>query len=322
MTDIVFLQPAFAWTLPAAAAGWWIWRLARRRRFVGSTVVGWLDPARYRASPIRRLPAALIVAALGLVSIALMDPVLPRSEGQLQSLGLDIVLVVDLSSSMQEIMGRPAPAGRTRLETTKDALREFISRRRDDRIGLVVFSDHAYVISPLTFDFEYLLNYVDIVDDRILRGEGMTAIGDGIGLANYLLARQSTDRRRNKVTVVFTDGEHNFGRDPLEALAESEAAGIRVHVVGVDLEEDVKRKPGVRQLIRTVQSQGGRYFNADSVRELRAASAAIDSLEKGLLTSKISVRNAPVFTWFALPAAALIVLALALRAAPYFADFT
>jgi hypothetical protein len=78
----------------------------------------------------------------------------------------------------------------------------------------------------------------------------------------------------------------------------------------------------VRQLIEAVQSHGGRYYNADTERELRAASTALDSLEKGLLASKVYVRQAPAFHWFALPAALLILAASALRAIPYFADFT
>jgi Ca-activated chloride channel homolog len=258
-----------------------------------------------------------------------------------RSQGLDIALVLDLSSSMQEPMdgarppqtmqnltfsSRDQPAarspGRTRLETTKDALRDFITRRHDDRIGLVVFSDHAYVVTPLTFDYDSLVHYVDMVDDQILRGEGMTAIGDGISLANYLLAKQSTADRRNKVIVVFTDGENNFGRDPIAALSDADAAGVRVHVVGVDLEEEVKQKPAVRSLIETVQRYGGHYYNADTARQLRAAYSAIDSLEKGLLTSKAYVRNTPVFQWFAAPGLAFLLAALVVRSLPFFADFT
>jgi len=339
--DVQFLQPAFAWVPPAALLLLALARLSRRRRFLASTTVRWLDPALSRASPVRRLPGALVAAALGLVSIALMDPVLPFSEAEVKSRGLDIVLVLDLSSSMQEAMDlqRPPrtlafltfssrdrlslrPAGKTRLETTKQALRDFIARRRDDRIGLVVFSDHAYVVSPLTLDYDSLLHYVGMLDDQILRGEGMTAIGDGIALANHLLARQQGGARRDKVVLVFSDGEYNLGRDPIAVLAESDAAQIRVHLVGVDLEEEVKRKPAVRQLIDAVRSHGGRYYNADTQRELRAASTALDSLEKGLLASKVYVRQAPAFHWFALPAVFLIVAAVGVRAIPYFANFT
>jgi len=341
MTEITFLRPDVLWMVPVAAVAVVLWRLIRRKRYVAFSAVGWLDRLPSRPSPVRRLPALLIVAGLALTMVALMEPVLPYSEGRIQAQGLDIVLLLDLSSSMQEVMdlrpfSRPItgqtfsardvaprqPEGKTRLETTKDALRDFIRRRRDDRVGLVVFSDHAYVVSPLTFDYENLLNYVDTIDDQILRGEGMTAIGSGLGLSNYLLARQSDQEYRNKVIVVFTDGENNFGPDPLGVLAESDAAGFRVHVIGVDLEDRVKQNPAVLRLIEAVRQYGGQYYSADTVRQLRAAYGEIDSLEKGLLTSTTYVRNVPVFVWFVRPALVLLLLGLCVRVIPYFADYT
>src|SRR5262249_14830459 len=156
-----------------------------------------------------------------------------------------------------------------------------------------------YVISPLTFDHDYLIRYIDIVDDQILRGEGMTAIGDGLALANVLLARQAPpSERRNRVIVLFTDGENNRGRDPIEVLKECDDAAIRVHMVGVDLEDEVRIKRDVQRLVATIRKYGGSYFDANSVRDLDTASRAIDRLEKGNLTSKAYVRDAPVYEWF------------------------
>src|SRR5205814_38820 len=159
----------------------------------------------------------------------------------------------------------PMKSAKTRLDATKDAIKSFVASRRDDRVALVVFSDNAYVISPLTFDHEYVIRYVDLIDDQLLRGEGMTAIGDGLALANYLLASASARDRavagarqnspgasgaaepRNRVVILFTDGENNKGRDPMEVLGESNAANIRVHMVGVDLEEEIRNKPQVQR---------------------------------------------------------------------------
>jgi len=325
VTDLTWLHPEIWWTIPAALSLAIVWRF-RRRSFVAFSAVSWVASLRHRSLVVRRLPQWLAAAALVLVLGALLDPAAPYSETEVHSQGLDIALVLDLSSSMQELMdSRPTPGrapGKTRLETTKDALRAFIARRRDDRIGLVVFSDYAYVISPLTFDHDGLSHYIDMVDDQILRGEGMTAIGDGIGLASYLLSRQSTDIEGRKVIVVFTDGDDTFGRDPLEALYDADAARIRVHVVGVDLEDEVKQKPAVVSLISGVRRYGGQYYSADTVGQLRTAYAAIDSLEKGRLTSTAHTRNAPVFHWLAMPALVMLLAALALRTIPYFADFT
>ena len=334
-----FLHPELGWWLAGAFAAVGLLRLWVHRGFAASTSVRWLSSRHYRASWLRRLPLAVLVASLALLTCALMDPVLPYSEGEVQSRGLDIVIVLDLSSSMQEEMEPPRPQpltvantaaslkprrlGKTRLEATKDAIRQFVRARRDDRLALVVFSDNAYVVSPLTFDRDYLLHYIDMVDDQILRGEGMTAIGDGLALANYLLARQAHGHEaRNQVIVLFTDGENNKGRDPLDSLTESNAANIRVHFIGVDLEEDVRKKPQVQQLLQAVQRFGGRYFNANTIRDLDAASRTIDSIEKGVLVSKAYLRDTPVYHWFAIPALLCLVLACALRAIPFFIDQT
>ena len=330
-----FLRPDLAWWLVAAFAAVVILRWRARRAFAASTTVTSIDRAS-RASILRALPFVTLAAALALTGLALMDPVLPYSEAEISSRGLDIVIVLDLSSSMQEPMERVKPvrtmanltfsnrdtaqtvrpSGKTRLEATKDAIRTFVSHRRDDRVALVVFSDNAYVVSPLTFDRDYLLRYIDIVDDQILRGEGMTAIGDGLALANFLLARQTTmGERRNRVIVLFTDGENNRGRDPVEAK-------IRVHMVGVDLEDEIRNKNEVQRLVGTVRRFGGRYFDASTVRDLDTASRAIDSLEKGFLSNKVYVRDAPVYQWFALPALLFLAVTIGLKAVPYFIDVT
>jgi Ca-activated chloride channel family protein len=325
-----FLYPQAGLWLAAAFAIVALLKWRVRWRFAAFAAVLPLRRFPFRASPLRRLPFAALAVAAAFTSLALMQPVIPYSQADLQSRGLDIVLLLDLSSSMQEDMGsgqhpdRPlVPTGRTRLDAVKDAIRAFVRMRRDDRIGLVVFSDNAYVISPLTFDHEYLLHYIDFVDDKILQGEGQTAIGDGLALSNYVLSRQGTkDSRGHQVIVLFTDGENNRGREPVDVLAESKAALIRVHMIGVDLERDVKEKPSVQMLMAAVADAGGKYFSADSERDLRAASHTIDQMEKGLLVSRVYVRDVPVYEWFAVPALVALAVALGLRAIPYFIDQT
>jgi len=97
---------------------------------------------------------------------------------------------------------------------------------------------------------------------------------------------------------------------------------VRVHMVGVDLEDEVRRKPDVQRLVQTIRSRGGRYFDATSIRDLDAASRTIDAVEKGLLTSKTYTRDAPVAEWFAVPALLFFALTMALKAVPYSIDVT
>ena len=155
-----FLHPELGWWLVAAFAAVLVLRWRARRAFAASTTVASIDRAS-RISFLRGLPFVTLAAALALTGLALMDPVLPYSEAEISSRGLDIVIVLDLSSSMQEPMERvkpvrtmaaltfsnrdtaltAKPSGKTRLEATKDAIRTFVSHRRDDRVALVVFSD-------------------------------------------------------------------------------------------------------------------------------------------------------------------------------------
>lgn len=383
MNAIVFQYPEYVWVLPIALVVILLLRALRTPAFAAFPLAGLLGP-KYRASRLRHLPTFVAVSALPLIALALTQPVLPYALGQMTSRGLDIVLVLDLSLSMQELMGRPgvpesapaararidysrysisvdqygtyrmtpapgtpaapvngasrgagatatardqtpppAPARATRLETTKRALIEFIARRRGDRIGLVVFSEHAYLVSPMTFDHESLTQYVELVDDKILPGEAMTAIGDGLTLARSLLARQSTGRiSGNQVIVVFTDGENNHGTDPLKALEAADSAGTRVHVVAIDLQEMIRKRPAVQALMNAVVRHGGQYFNAEGAGQLRAASLAIDSLERGLVEQTEYIRNRPVYHYFAIPAMLLLTAALALRTVPFFIDVT
>ena len=122
--------------------------------------------------------------------------------------------------------------------------------------------------------------------------------------------------------MLFTDGENNRGREPVEVLNEAKGADIRVHMVGVDLESQVKEKPAVQSLVHGIEQSGGRYFDAANERSLMAAEREIDSIEKGLLTSRVYVRDVPVFQWFAIPGLIALAAAVGLRAVPYFTDRT
>jgi Ca-activated chloride channel family protein len=312
------------------------WLLVRRHRYLAFSAVHTLLVVGRRGSPLRTAPRVLVAVSLVLLVLALMEPVLPYAESKVEAQGLDIVLVLDLSSSMADVMGQregelaARTVGLTRLEVTKRVLRGFIDGRRDDRIGLVVFASSAYVISPLTFDYGHLTGYVSEISGDLRREtpeghvliESGTAIGEGIHLANVLLARQSQGDGRNKVIVVFTDGESNSGRDPVEALDDTDKAGVRVHLIGIDLDRGVRQKPPVVRLIHSITRYGGRYFHAESAPELRAASAALASVEKGRLVGRRIERNVPVFRWFATPALVLIGAAMFLRVFPYFSDVT
>jgi len=322
-----FLRPDLAWIALVAIVAIALIRRVSARRAIAFTRVSLFNRPEFKASRLRYLPTGMLWLALAFVVLALMKPSARYAEREIQAKGLDIVFVVDLSVSMAgrigvtgEISGPwvPAPPGSSRMDATKDALRTFITLRRDDRIGIVIFSDNAYVVCPLTFDRDHLLNYFDLLDPNTLRGEGLTAIGDGISAAASLLARQSAPNVLNKVIVVFTDGANNAGSDPVQAVKDATKAGIRVHVVGIDLEAEETRSPQVLRLIETVRQNGGRYFAASTKFDLTNASRTLDELEKGYLTTKVFERSESVARWFAVTALVLLVVAFGLRALPAF----
>lgn len=348
-----FMRPDYGWWLLVALVVLFVIRWKKPGRYAASTTTGWFDSAS-RASLLRRMPSLALLAALVFTGLGFMQPAVPLVETKVTSRGLDLVMVLDLSSSMLEPIGLRAMARaqgpivegsrpttsiqtslKTRLDATKDAIRNLAARRRGDRLGLVVFSGNAYIVSPLSADHDYLERYVDLIDPETVRGEGTTAVGEGLALANYLLMRQALDGdTRGRVVVLFTDGATNRGRDPVEVLGESDAAGVRVHVVGVDVDSGTagwdidaeapipRAQPEVDRLVAAVEGYGGLYFDANSEADLEAAARTIDEIEKGVLVSTVYTSDAPVFHWFVIPALLCLALTLVLGAFPYFTDLT
>jgi len=293
-----------------------------------------------RPSYLRLLPKVLVLAGVVVAGVTLLEPRITFKEGVTELQGLDIVLVVDLSSSMQEILGgweehkefyearskggdrRELPMPETRMQAVQRALLDFVSRRQDDRLALVTFSENSYVVSPLTTDRTYLEKYIEMIDPAILIGEGMTAIGEGIDTAIDLFRREEDPETKNKVVVVFSDGEHNFGRDPIDVLGEARFYGYRVYLIGVELGAEITRKEKVQLLISAVGDSGGQYFDARNKRQLEEAYTSIDKLEKGVFVQKTLETNVPAYQSFAVTALILLMLGLGLGSIPYFVEIS
>ncbi len=174
--ELIFLKPHLGWLIPVLFVLSLIRLRFKKTGFVASTTLNLSSDAFVRASIVRKLPGIFIAIAIVLLVMAAMQPVVPLAEQEVESQGLDIAIVLDLSESMQELMDRENQVieepdeveimtleqkGITRLMTTKEALRNFIISRRDDRIGIVVFADNAYIVSPLTVDHDFLLHYLE-----------------------------------------------------------------------------------------------------------------------------------------------------------------
>lgn len=167
---------------------------------------------------------------LGLFTFILTKPFRTRTYTKLWTEGVDIVIVLDVSESMEAADLQP-----NRIIAAKSVIRDFISRRPHDRIGLVIFGGEAIMKSPLTRDFDFLLGQVEDVRLRELK-QG-TAIG--MGLANGI-SRLKKSESKNKVLILLTDGDSNVGAiNPITASHLAQQEGIRIYTIGIGKEDRV-----------------------------------------------------------------------------------
>src|SRR5437867_1326277 len=177
-----------------------------RRHYWGHCLVKQLRNEIDRPNPIVRMPTILEGAAVGFLLVGLLGSVYPFVLNRIERGGLQIMVVLDLSQSMEKSLEDAIPAGRTthkpssRMEAVKASTTEFIKRRPGDAIGLVVFSNNSYLVSPATFDHESLLSYLKLVNVQTLVNEGYTAIGEGLATAQSFFAfgRERGQRARGQ----------------------------------------------------------------------------------------------------------------------------
>ena len=197
-----------------------VWRFWRRHYWSHSLIEHFGEEIG-GAHPIVRVPRILEAAAIGLLLAALLGPVYPFTQTRVERGGLQIMFVVDLSQSMEEPLLRGAPSPSTasaqaisvaaaggasggrlapmlgtpgsRMEAIKRSALDFVSKRPGDAIGLVVFSNNGYLVSPATFDHESMTQYLLMTGTQTLVNEGYTAIGEGLATANRFFEQQNAD---------------------------------------------------------------------------------------------------------------------------------
>jgi Ca-activated chloride channel homolog len=326
---VIFSAPErLIWLLPLAAL-LLLLAFKRRKPYIVHPLLMQIAARLRPASRWIYLPRTLEMLALIALLPALLSPVLPLSRYAVSNEGLDILLSVDLSSSMEEPIDMIGALRRerqgivikekTRLEAVKEAMIRFAESRHTDRIGVVVFSEEGYVVVPLTTDIPYVARYLRLVETATLAGEGQTAIGEGVFTAMsqaHSQAREGARGGKGKVIVVLTDGENNAGRDVVEALKAAGAAGFRVHFIGVEVE----RAKNARQIIAAVQATGGKYYDVSKEEQLLQAYFDIDRQEKARFVSTTEVKNEPNYAPFGLAGFVLLFAAQLLRTQRFFAE--
>jgi Ca-activated chloride channel family protein len=263
---------------------------------------------------LRDLPVVLRLAAVGLIGVALARPQSTRVTDDLELEGIDIVIALDLSGSMQETDLVP-----NRLEAAKMVIQDFVQRRPSDRIGLVIFGREAFTDIPLTLDHGTFLRMLGELHLGIIDGRS-TAIGNGIGVA---LNRLRKSDAKSKVIIVLTDGENNAGNiSPEQAARYAQQLGVKIYTVlaGNDDGEAAAAAPGQQRqpvnpkLLEQIASMTGGtpYLATDTAALAQRFQKILEDLQKSRIADRGTLFT-ELYRRFLLAAFALLLLELALR---------
>lgn len=296
-----FEYPHLLWLLaiPLLLAGLYLYReLAGRRPHLRvSASAPWLQGGGSVLAVLRHLPFVLRTAALCLIIVALARPRSSSEIEKIDSEGIDIVLVMDVSTSMLARDFTP-----DRISAAKDIAIEFISQRPSDRMGIVVFAGESYTQCPLTTDRATLINLMKEVQTDLI--EDGTAIGNGLATA---VARVMDSDAPSRVVILLTDGVNNSGEVAPQTAAEiAKTYGVRVYTIGVGANGmapyPVMTPWGVEMqnmqveidedLLKGIsEATGGRYFRATDNTKLAEIYSEINKMEK----ARTSVDSFPVY---------------------------
>lgn len=318
-----FEYPGLLWLLilPLLLVFHYIWlELSGRRPHLRvSSVYPWKSGGFTVLSVLRHLPFALRIAALSLIIVAIARP---RSSTQMEKVnteGIDIVLAMDVSTSMLARDFTP-----DRISAAKDIAIEFIAQRPSDRLGIVVFAGESYTQCPLTTDRATLINLMKEVQTDLI--EDGTAIGNGLATA---VARMKDSDAKSRVVILLTDGVNNRGEISPQTAAQIAATyGIRVYTIGVGANGTapypVMTPWGVEvqqvnveideALLKDIASAtGGRYFRATDNTKLSEIYSEINRMEKTRTTLDSFPVYKELFATYAIAALLCLIAEMLLR---------
>ncbi|GHC59258.1 VWA domain-containing protein [Roseibacillus persicicus] len=275
------------------------------------------------------LSALLLSLALALCFVALARPQHRETFTARKASGIDILLTLDLSESMNIRDFLPPQARRTipRISAAKLVLKPFIRHRPNDRMGLVIFSGQPYPVCPLTLDHDWLQESIERVQINDITEQG-TAIGSAIAAAATRLdARDS----KSKIIVLITDGASNSGKlSPKQAAELAAELGIKIYTIAIGTEDgrvgrNVMSIPRQEFDVETLQEiarvTGGEFFRAKNFEALEETFSSIDKLEKSEARVSSTVQETDFYPWVCglaalLAFAAYVVHAIALPPQP------
>lgn len=296
-----------------------VWRYLKDRRptliFSDTTKLDDL-PGNWRRYGVWLGPSARWLA-FGLIVLALARPQLKNTTVERNAEGIDIVLVLDISTSMKAEDLKP-----NRFEAARNVAVDFIDKRLSDRIGLVVFARKSFTVVPPTLDYQLLKQLLNDVQMGIV--EDGTAIGMGIATA---VNRLKESEAESKVIILLTDGQNNSGEiDPVTAADLAVTYGIKIYTIGAGTRgtapypvqdpifgkryQNVKVDIDEEMLTEIASMSEGSYFRATNTERLEEIYNQIDELEKTEIEELIYTDYEDLYPWYLLPAFALILFSI------------
>jgi len=291
MSDLTFAHPWFFLLLIILPFLWKHYRNTEtsifRKMTLPSLGAGTQIPVSGRVR-FRHIPVFLRLLALAVLITAMARPQMPLGSTPLSTEGIDIILSLDISGSMLAEDFKP-----NRLQSAVTVAKEFISKRPDDRIGLVIFAGESFTQCPLTTDHRVLNNLLGNIQINML--EDGTAIGMGLATA---VSRLKSSEAKSKVIILMTDGVNNTGYiDPQTAMEMAKSENIRVYTIGIGrngtapypipdpytgrtVYRDMEVQIDESLLKAIATGTGGNYYRAENNRELEQIYKTIDELEK------------------------------------------
>ena len=254
----------------------------------------------------KRLLSFIQYLSMFLIILGLSRPRMIESLQEKNIEIIDIVLVIDISSSMLATDFQP-----NRLEVVKKTAKDFITQRKGDRLGILVFAGESFIQCPLTIDNEVLLSLMGEIKVAQQSYDG-TAIG--MAIANATNRLRNSDAK-SKVMILLSDGSNNAGElDPNTAADLAKQFGIKIYTIGAGTNQDVSFIPGrgyIRneideETLKAIAKQtGGQYFRATNTEGLKEIYSTINALERTEVEIKVFTQYRELYGWLFIPALAL-----------------
>jgi Ca-activated chloride channel family protein len=321
-----FLQPEWLWLL-ALLPIVLLWR--GRRGPVAAIEYSDVSLAREVARRGRSRIGALIwllpIVAGALMIVGLARPQRAHGRTEVTANGIDIVLDLDVSGSMQALDFQMDSRRVNRIEVVKSVVSKFIDERPDDRIGIIAFAGAPYLVSPITLDHDWLQQNLERV--AVGGADDGTAIGSAIAAS---VNRLRLTQAKSKVVILLTDGVNNTGKiSPIAAAEAARAMGVKIYTIGVGVRGEapipVRDAAGNARLVmakvdvdeKTLQTvadeTGGKFYRATDTDSLQQIYQQINRFEKTAQTVHKFEHTEELYPWALIPALGILGLSLLLQ---------